>query len=199
MADSTTIVPKKESTGLLERGFKSWSENTAITIRKKLGLQDFEPLPWRELADYLSVEVKNIHSLGHLELTSKDYLCSEAGDEWSAVTVASPEHIIVVANPSHSPARQSSSIMHELAHIVLEHEGSRVFITEGGFALRDYNEKQETEADWLAGTLLLPRTALQQLHYKHISKDKILDDFCVSSDLFEYRKRITGVNRQFNR
>ncbi|OGI95114.1 hypothetical protein A2917_01750 [Candidatus Nomurabacteria bacterium RIFCSPLOWO2_01_FULL_42_17] len=89
--------------------------------------------------------------------------------------------------------------MHELAHVLLEHSGSRVFVTEDGFALRDYNDKQEEEADWLAGSLLLPRTALQHLHYRHVPKETILEDYCVSSNLYEYRIRMTAINRQFRR
>lgn len=89
--------------------------------------------------------------------------------------------------------------MHELAHVVLEHDASRVFITEEGFALRNYNDKQETEADWLAGSLLLPRVALEMLAYNHVPKAKVLADYSVSSDLYEYRVRMTAINRQYKK
>ena len=199
MPDSASATTAKNSNSLLERGFKSWCENTSAVIRRKLDLDDSAPLAWQQVAAYLGVEVRELSSLVHLGQDSKDYLTSPAGDEWSAVTVASPEKVIVVANPQHSPGRCSNSIMHELSHVMLEHGGSRVFVTEDGFALRDYNEKQETEADWLAGSLLLPRTALRYLHYHHVSKEQALQDYCVSSELYEFRIRMTAINRQFRR
>jgi len=194
-----TTATKKNSGTLLERGFKSWCENTSATIRKKLELEAYDPLTWQQVADYLGVEVRKLDGLANLGQESINYLSSPEGDEWSAVTVASPDKIIIVANPQHSVGRCSNSIMHELAHVLLEHSGSRVFVTEDGFALRDYNDKQEEEADWLAGSLLLPRTALQHLHYRHVPKETILEDYCVSSNLYEYRIRMTAINRQFRR
>jgi Zn-dependent peptidase ImmA (M78 family) len=194
-----TTAAKRNNSSLLERGFKSWCENTSATIRKKLGLEAYAPLSWQQVADYLGVEVRKLDSLPNLGQESINYLSSPAGDEWSAVTVASPDKIIIVANPQHSIGRCSNSIMHELAHILLEHSGSRVFIAEDGFALRDYNDKQEEEADWLAGSLLLPRTALQHLYYRRVPRETILEDYCVSSDLYSFRIRMTAINRQFRR
>lgn len=195
--DTQTLVPKKHQINLLERGFKTRCENISALIRNKQGIAPQEPLTYQQLANHLSIDIIELANLKYLANESKAYLASPEGDEWSAVTVANPQRAIIVANPSHSPARKSSSLMHELSHIVLEHNASKVYITETDFALRDYDDKQEAEADWLAGTLLLPRAALQNLAFRRVPKTEILNDYSVSSDLYEYRKRITGIGKQF--
>jgi hypothetical protein len=197
--DTKTLVPKKHQANLLERGFKTRCENISVTLRSKLDVSPEDPLSYQQLATYLKVDIIELADLQHLGADSKTYLASPTGDEWSAVTVAKPERVIIVCNPSHSPARKSSSVMHELAHIILEHAASKIFITDTSFALRDYDEKQEAEADWLAGSLLLPRVALQKSTHQRISKETILQEYSVSSDLYEYRKRMTGIAKQYRR
>lgn len=197
--DTATLVPKKYQTNLLERGFKTRCENISVLIRNKLEIEPEEPLTYQQLAEYLSVDIIELANLKHLAIDSKAYLASPDGNEWSAVTVAKPERVVIVVNPSHSVARRSSSIMHELAHVILEHAASKIFVTETSFALRDYDEKQEAEADWLAGSLLLPRVALQKAIRQRTQKEAILQEYSVSSDLYEYRKRMTGVNKQYRR
>ncbi len=52
-------------------------------------------------------------------------------------------------------------LMHELSHIMLGHELATASRTaDGHFLNGNYDEAQEREADWLGGTLLLPRPAL---------------------------------------
>ncbi len=195
--DTGTLVIKGNDSNLLERGFKARSENISALIRSKIGIVADAPLEYQRLAEYLSVDIIELANLRYLDAESKTYLASEAGREWSAVTVANPQRVIVVTNPSHSRARRSSSTMHELAHIILEHTPCQIFVTEADLALRDYDDKQEAEADWLAGALLLPRVALQKLAYGRTSRDQALDEYAVSPDLYEYRKRMTGIAKQF--
>ena len=68
---------------------------------------------------------------------------------------------IVVYKPVSSKSRVNSVVMHELAHIILGHELADALVTEdGSLAPSNFDQNQEDEADWLAGTLLLPRPAL---------------------------------------
>jgi len=197
VAIDTELNTKDKRINLFERGFKSRCENLSAMVRSKLGLKQDDPLPYKQLAGYLSVDIIELANLQHLGNDSKTYLASDEGNEWSAVTVASPKRVIVVANPSHSEARRSNSIMHELAHVILEHAAGRVYLTGDGFALRDYDDKQEVEADWLAGSLLLPRVALEKLARLHTPKTAALSEYSVSSDLYDFRRRMTAINRQF--
>lgn len=61
----------------------------------------------------------------------------------------------------HRNGRLASDIMHELAHLIIGHEPARVDVTEDGLLiLNTFSQKQEDEAKWLSGCLLLPRPAL---------------------------------------
>ena len=88
--------------------------------------------------------------------------------------------------------------MHELAHIIRGHEAGKVYII-GNHAMRDFNEIQENEANWLAGTLLLPRTVLTACAYRKTPIDEILAKYGVSKQLYTYRVNMAGVRKQFRR
>lgn len=197
IAISNNSVSKKGQS-LFDRGFKAWSENTSISIRTKLGLNPHDALDALELARRLDVEVIDLNSINDLPLDTRVHLGSSEGDDWSAVTVSLGENRIVVINPSHSTGRTSSDLMHELAHVILRHaQGESHYV--GDLMMREYNEKQEAEADWLAGTLLLPRKALEHIKYSRFEEDKILDDYKVSKQLYDFRCRMTAIDRQYSR
>ncbi len=198
MGRSTAVLlTKKKQDTLFERGFKSWCENTSVAIRKRLGVYPYSPLSPYELAAKLAVKVWGLENVTELSQETREYLSSAQGDEWSAVTVLVNGEEIIIVNPTHSIARQSTDLMHELAHIIKEHDSAKVFVSESGYALRTFDEKQEAEADWFAGTLLLPRTVLEHCAYSHTPIFTVLQDYTVSKTLYNYRVRMTGVNRQY--
>jgi len=184
---------------LFERGFKTWCENTSETLRRKCGKRTYEPLdPW-ELAKELKVEVWDIRKIQGLSKDALNHLTSAQGDEWSAVTVYIGKRLIVVLNPRHSPARQASNLMHELAHVIRGHAPSSMVHSETGFIMRTFDEKQEAEAEWLSGSLLLPRAALTYCQTRNVPSDAILDSYQVSQQMLRYRQGVTGITRQFSR
>lgn len=195
--DPLTIRDTQEA--LFERGFKTWCENTAVSIRLKMGLTPIAPLSPNALAEQLHVAVWELESVPDLKQDTLDYLGSTAGDEWSAVTVEVGGKRVIVVNPTHSTARQASDLMHELAHVILGHEAAKFFLTPESYAMREFNEKQEAEANWFAGCLLLPRTALANSAYMRKSVDTAIEEYGVSRRLYTYRSNKTGVSKQFRR
>ena len=88
----------------------------------------------------------------------------------------------VLVNPTHSPERQASTMMHELSHVVLKHVPVRVDVSSAGILLvSEYSEDDEDEANWLSGALLLPRDALKHYREKGWPAAKIVAHFGVSS------------------
>lgn len=182
-----------------ERGFKSWCENTSEAIRGRLGLQKFEPIEPKQLAEYLGVKILYPAEVEGLSTSTVNYLSSVDGDEWSAVAVTFLGISVIVINQSHSPSRQSVDIMHELAHIIRAHQPAQHFTNDSGFVIRSFDKTQEAEADWLAASLLLPRTALYQIAKLGNSADETCINYHVSKQLLKYRLNVTGLTKQFPR
>ena len=196
---TNSLAIREGQEALFERGFKTWCENTAVSIRKKMGLEQTDPLSPYDLAKQLGVVIWSLEEVPELDQATSNYLCSTEGDEWSAVTVEVNCTRIIVVNPTHSQARQASDLMHELAHVTLAHDAAKFFITTDGYAMRDFDEKQEAEANWFAGCLLLPRVALANNLYKRKTVDTAIEEYGVSRQLYTYRLNMTGVRKQFRR
>jgi len=103
----------------------------------------------------------------------------------------------VLFNSSQSAPRVNSVIMHELAHIVLGHELHSASLTDDGHLVpSNYSQDQEDEADWLGGTLLLPRPALLQIRREALSDAAAMSKFLASEEMLRWRFRMTGVDYQ---
>jgi Zn-dependent peptidase ImmA (M78 family) len=126
-----------------------------------------------------------------------DQLLKRDPSGWSAVGVTQGDLTHVIYNPTHSEGRQASDIMHELAHIILDHEPATIIIAyDGSLSMRSYNQTQEDEASWLAWCLLLPREALLWCKRRAISTEQIAEDYGVSETLVTFRLRVTGIEAQ---
>ena len=184
----------------LERGFKAWAERTAAAVRREHGLSPTEPLDPLHLAARLGVRIVNPRDYPELPSDIRSQLLERDPTGWSAATLFVSDTAIVVYNPEHSRGRQRSDLIHELAHIMLEHDPATVVFSEDGrMATRTFNQKQEDEANWLGWTLLLPRNALVAARQKRMAKAQIARTYGVSEKLVGYRLQVTGVDIQMRR
>ncbi|WP_235180671.1 MULTISPECIES: ImmA/IrrE family metallo-endopeptidase [Ralstonia] len=154
----------------------------------------------RQLAAHLGIRVWTPDNVPGLSAETRQVLLRNDGTPscWSAVTLVVGEKTLVILNSSHSPARQASDLMHELAHRIRNHEPEEMSISsEGLMLLKAYDKEQEEEADWLAGVLLLPRDALVQIKRQRIPDEDVVAQYGVSKRMYTYRVSMTGVNRQF--
>lgn len=183
---------------MFERGFKTWSERFSLQKRRELGLHAHDPLDARNLAENLGIRVWTIEEVPGLSADSKRTLLEDDQAGWSATTICSDSGNLIVLNSSHSPGRQASDLMHELAHLILGHRPSPVDVgVDGTLMLHSYDRKQEDEANWLAACLLLPREAL--IHIKRREPDMFAAAklYGVSQAMLKYRLDVSGVNYQF--
>jgi IrrE N-terminal-like domain len=182
---------------MFRRGFKSWCEEAALNVRQHQGLSSTAPLSPLVLARELRVEVIQPADLRHLETDVHRRLVGKHSDCWSAITVPANPRPLIVYNPAHSAARQNSDLMHELAHILLGHKPTRVFIDPStDLALRTHDKVQEEEANWLAGCLLLPRDVLLHIKAEGMTDEVACRHYGVSAKMLSYRMNISGVNIQ---
>lgn len=180
-----------------ERGFKSWAERTSLSFRADLGLLSHAPLPPRRLADYLGVRLLTPRDIPGLSQKVLDQLLRNDPFGWSAVGVRRGDRIDVIFNPKHSLGRQASDIMHELAHIILDHEPATLIMShDGSFRLRSFDQRREDEANWLAWSLLLPRDALLWCRRRGIGAEQIAEAYGVTETLVSFRLRMTGIETQ---
>lgn len=185
---------------MFARGFKSWCEQTAIQQRKNLDLGSTEPLNPLRLAESLSVGVWPVENIPGLDPDDLKTLTEDDPESWSAVTLKTDGKSLIVVNSAHSLGRQSSDVMHEVAHIIIGHAPARIDLTEDGLlVLSSYDKKQEDEATWLAGCLLLPRDALLLMRRQKIGADAIQRKYGVTSAMLQYRLRVSGVDIQMKR
>lgn len=176
------------------RGFKSQCERRSTEYRKKLGLEPDEPLSADQLAEYLGVSVWRTGDVIGLTADDRKTLNSSNDNSWSALTMRILGRDLIIYKPVRSQKRVNSVIMHELSHIILGHELSDpCILDDGSLVPKNYDQEQEDEANWLAGTLLLPRPALLSIIGRGLSYVQACDEYEVSKQMLIWRNRMTGV------
>ena len=178
----------------LRRGFKSEAERIAQRVRTALGMSPAQSVSPEELAKLLNIEVR----AGDELISRKRFsdLQRLQPDAFSACTFRpSPDRVVVVFNPLSSRPRRTSDLAHELAHILLDHELSRIEKL-GDITFLSCDATQEEEAAWLSGCLLLPRALLLEEVRKGASTKEIAGKCGVSERMAQYRLGVTGVARQ---
>lgn len=184
---------------MFKRGFKAWCDQTAEATRKQRRLATWEPLGARLLAAELRCTLITPSDLPALDRDIADRLVSRHSDIWSAITIADDPPVIVF-NPAHSPARQNSDLMHEIAHLLMEHKPGTVYIDpRTQMALRHYDPDQEEQANWLAACLLLPRAALLRIKNYGMDEADACHLYNVSLKMLRFRMNASGVNVQYSR
>lgn len=184
----------------LERGFKSWSERVAQTLRDEMGLEAEDPVDPFELVKILGVEIWTPSEVPGLPSDVLDQLLQVDPWGWSAVSLDLPgDRCLLIYNPRKSAGRQASDIIHELAHFILEHKPATIILSpDGGLAMRTFNPKQEDEANWLGWSILLPRSALLKSRRKGLDIGDIAKHYRVTESLVRFRLNKSGVDTQLN-
>ena len=181
----------------MRRGFKSQCERRSTEARKGFNLPPDAPLCAQQYARDLGIVVWSEAEIDSLPEHDRQQLTCTDSDSWSAFTMRIANNHLVVFNSTQSPPRINSVLMHEVAHITLGHQLTSAALTEEGyFVPTTYNQEEEEEADWLAGTLLLPRPALLKVRRKGFGDQEIRETYKVSQQMLTWRFRMTGVDYQ---
>ena len=178
----------------LRRGFKAEAERTAKDVWGEMDLASGDIMTATALAKHIGCVVRAADELVAVEKLQR--LRDIQDDAFFACTFKIPgnRHAIVY-NPLMSEKRRNSDIAHEVSHIILDHRLSRLERL-GEVAFLSCDKRQEEEAAWLSGCLLLPRPTLIHDLSKGMTSTTISDLRNLSSSMVDYRVRVTGVNRQ---
>jgi len=184
----------------VRRGFKAWCERTSAEYRQALGVSSEEALAPRALAAFLRVRVATPQDFPLLSYKSLQQLTVADPDSWSAITVSQGGINLVILNSSQPITRQTNSLVHELAHIILNHKTDDAQVSAEGILFRaQFNKEQEDEAAWLAGCLLVPAEGLLDAYRWTRAPRLLAEQFGVSEPLLEWRLRMTGVQKRMAR
>ena len=155
------------------------------------------PLPAADLAEQIGVAVWGADNIEGLSDEDFRQLTSTDAESWSAFTLRQAGRDLVVFNPAQSQPRINSVVMHEIAHILLGHDLASAALSDDGHLMPSiYDQDQEDEANWLGGTLLLPRPALFTIRRAELSDDQAMNEYLVSRSMLTWRFRVTGVDYQ---
>ena len=171
---------------ILPRRFRLRCEKLAAEQRFSLGLHAFHPLPADDLAKAMRVCIKTPLEMA-LPEEVKSYL-SET-DTWFGLLLAL-DPLTILYNPNQSLARYESTIMHELAHVILEHPFSVLSFCDDRY-VRSHNARIEKEAAYLGGCLQIPKRALLWATQHDMDEEVIAEYFGVSLQMVRWRCNAT--------
>ena len=179
----------------MRRGFIKWAEEQSVGLRREMRIPVDAALPARRLAQHREVMVLGVEDIPDFDICHVQRLLNGDESSWSAFTLEADNRRFVVHNTNHSPARQESNIMHEMAHILCNHPRGKVLWL-GPFCLRHYDLEEEEEAGRLGGILQVPRRPLLWLAREGLSVSQLAAHFGASEKMIRKRLNKGGVNRQ---
>lgn len=182
------------------RQAKQW-EPHAVRLRALAGCGKFDLLDPYALAPKVGLSVLDGHeSLALLSVDLRTYLRTEASDHWSGGVLPVPlpdGTYLCILNPFHPPRRKKITLMEEIAHRFMQHQPSKIVADSSNVLARDFDRKCETEAYGIGAAALLPWTQFFPLMNQGSTISEIADHFDVSTQLIEYRIKITGASRLY--
>jgi Zn-dependent peptidase ImmA (M78 family) len=174
----------------LDAEFRDYAEKLALRRRAELGLTEHDRLEPRDLAEDLDVQVFELTGFPGLRPEHQAELQAPETRIVSAVTVVRDGRALIVVNDTHTPERQTNSLAHELAHLLLGHEPGNALDALGN---RIWPARDEAEADWLAACLLVPAAALRAALRTHGTQQACARHFGVSDELMRWRCNVNGL------
>jgi Zn-dependent peptidase ImmA (M78 family) len=168
----------------LPKTFRKRCEVISSDLRIELGLRVFEPLPANQLAKKCKVIVRRPDEMD-MSQPVIDYFLQ--ADNWWGVLFQFKQPVIVY-DPKQSSARYESTIMHELAHLILKHPPERIYFAPDGPFTRDFDSVIETEAAYLGSCLQIPRRGLLWAVQNGMSDKEIAHYFGASLEMVHWRQ-----------
>jgi len=187
-----------KSKSILPHGFKAQAERISEAYRKELGLTIFCPLDAFRLAEYLEVPIVCITKTLSQDDLVKLIGTKSAPKDFSATRMINCDgDNIIIHNSNNSPYRQQSDIMHELAHVIRNHQTS-IEVKRLCYLLnlQSTNAVQEEEAKYLGACLQMTRAGLFWAFKRNFTYEQISAHFSASLDMVQYRVNSSGVAKQ---
>jgi hypothetical protein len=172
----------------MRRGFKTEAKRLALELRTELGLSAHVPFDPYAFAQEYGIQVVR---LSELETPARQHFLKADGSALSGALIPVGTGTVILENDAQPVARRRTTMCHELAHIVLEHEFSASLATDErkcGLA-----GDQEEEADWLSGEILVPTDGAVRLARADATDELAASVFDVSLAVARWRMNQSGA------
>lgn len=178
---------------MFRRGFKTEAKKIALETRTEMHLGIFDPLDPYELAELYGLEVHDLSS-PDLPAEAVQHFTTLQTTVFSAALVPIGDYRnIIIENHTHDPLRRRSTMAHEMAHVLLEHEFGLLLADENG--CRSSKSAVEEEAAELSGELLIPADSAKRAALNDWNDDQVADRFQVSVPMARWRMNSTGARK----
>jgi hypothetical protein len=168
------------------RGFKAEANRIALRVRAQMGLSEIAPIDPAAVCAHFEIQLLRLSEVQ----PDSPFLQDAHNSAFSAVIVPCGLKMAIVHNDTHHKHRQWSNICHELAHCFLGHKSTPPLLSDGN---RYRDSTVEEEANFLAGTLLLPNeVAVYLVESGLLPQAQRL--YGISKPMLTYRLRISGAH-----
>jgi len=171
----------------LTTAFRRTCEQIATRERYHLGLKAFDPLLSRLLIEAYQAKVYFLHELPDVDPARAEEVLKGPG--WSS-NLLSRDPLVIVHNPTHSPARQEANLMHEFAHYLLNHPPAEFNLKTNTFTS---SQQHENEAKYLGSCLQIPKRGLQWAKQRGMNMEQIASYFGSSMEIVQWRSNATRL------
>jgi len=181
-------------------GFKAKAERIGEEYRAKCNVSKFSPLNAFLLSKKLNVDYYTPTDIFQSNYAEQLGILKTHDSDFHALYLKLPnEKKIIVYNDCHSMARQQSSIMHEIAHIILEHkipdEALKLMLL---YNLPYINNEHEEEARFLGGCLQLTKPSLLWARKEKWTDIQVAEKYFCSVEMVQYRKKCLGLHNKWH-
>lgn len=177
-----TANPRK-----LPLAFRQRCEHLATRARYALGLKAFNPLPARQLAAHYHATLLTPLDLADEAAEAVRHLLESPG--WSAALLRKVPPLIL-HNALHSPARQEADLMHELAHLLLDHP---LTLFRPDSPQETQVAMHEREAEYLGSCLQIPQRGLAWAQQRNFTQEQVSEHFGASLAVVRWRCNASGI------
>lgn len=103
----------------MRRGFKTEAKTFALELRAEIGLDAYSPFdPYAFAAEYGIAVVQ----LSDLDRPARHHFLKADGSALSGALIPNGRGVVILENDAQPLTRRRTTMCHELAHVVLEHE-----------------------------------------------------------------------------
>jgi hypothetical protein len=177
----------------VRRGFKTEAKGLALELRAEIGIDAHAPFDPYAFASEYGIPVVR---LSDLDGVARDHFLRADGSALSGALIPNGSGVVILENDAQPLTRRRTTMCHELAHVVLEHEF--------GVSLADERKcglggEQEAEADWLSGEILIPSDGAFRLARRNATDGQAATSYDVSLAIARWRMNHSGARKVVQR